>query len=162
MGNGIGCAPLFWLPVVKWFVYNSGSESDYTAITWYLRIHPLLLRAPHPRKTLSRSESPLPTQVKRYSPLPCTNRDYRGLFGSCSGDINEASLSIRDSAEDARELLDELGVEELDVFVGWSTGVQVGLELALQCVASSRVTDFFFFLTTILVLFFSVCPFLYS
>jgi pimeloyl-ACP methyl ester carboxylesterase len=54
--------------------------------------------------------------------------DYRGLFRS-TAPSSPARISIRDSAEDAKELLDHLGVEKADVYIGWSTGVQVISEL---------------------------------
>jgi hypothetical protein len=58
--------------------------------------------------------------------------DYRGLFKSVGGTekLGTASYSIRDSALDAVDLLDELGAESCYAYFGWSTGVQVGLELA--------------------------------
>jgi hypothetical protein len=55
--------------------------------------------------------------------------DYRGLFRSGTPK-NTAFLTMRDHASDCVELLDELGVEQVHTFIGWSTGVQVGLELA--------------------------------
>eukprot|EP00124_Ichthyophonus_hoferi_P000508 Ihof_evm6s19 gene=Ihof_evmTU6s19 len=55
--------------------------------------------------------------------------DYRGLHGSSSPE-RSGSLAMRDHCEDARELLDAMGVQCADVFMGWSTGVQIGLEFA--------------------------------
>jgi len=58
--------------------------------------------------------------------------DYRGLFTSSPGTENMLSpfFSVRDSAEDARELLDFMGVKTAHAYIGYSTGVQVGLEFA--------------------------------
>jgi pimeloyl-ACP methyl ester carboxylesterase len=57
--------------------------------------------------------------------------DYRGLFRSAQP-LNAARISIRDSAEDAHEILQQLGGKwkRFDCVFGWSTGVQVALELA--------------------------------
>jgi len=54
--------------------------------------------------------------------------DYRGLFDSAAPP-RQRMLAVPESAKDAAEILDSLGVGVVDVFVGWSTGVQVGLEL---------------------------------
>ena len=60
--------------------------------------------------------------------------DYRGLFKSTEGTENNkletAFFSVRDSAMDAAELLNHLKCEQCFAYFGWSTGVQVGLELA--------------------------------
>lgn len=58
--------------------------------------------------------------------------DYRGLFESAKGTEGMKSpfFSVRDSAEDAIEVLDHLGVKKPVHFIGYSTGVQVGLQLA--------------------------------
>jgi len=58
--------------------------------------------------------------------------DYRGLFSSAPGTDNLRSpqFSIRDSTDDAIEILDHLGEDSCFAFIGYSTGVQVGLELA--------------------------------
>ena len=54
--------------------------------------------------------------------------DYRGLFDSESPETIRR-LSVRDHAEDLKELLDAEGVTDADL-VGWSMGVQVCLEFA--------------------------------
>ena len=57
--------------------------------------------------------------------------DYRGLFnsrGGCEG-VEEAFFGIRDNAEDAKEIMEHLGWEKCEAYLGYSTGVQVGLEL---------------------------------
>lgn len=53
--------------------------------------------------------------------------DYRGLYGSAVPE-NPAALTISDHARDALALLKEEGAERAAV-VGWSMGVQVGLEI---------------------------------
>ncbi len=53
--------------------------------------------------------------------------DYRGLYGSILGQ-GPADLRVCTHAEDVRAVLSELGIERA-AFVGWSMGVQVGLEL---------------------------------
>src|SRR5688572_15241479 len=62
-----------------------------------------------------------------------TNRvvtwDYRGLYASRLG--QRASLEIPDHATDARAVLAALGTN-VDTYVGWSMGVQVGLEIYRQ------------------------------
>jgi len=52
--------------------------------------------------------------------------DYRGLFKS-GVPLRQRRLAVPEHAEDLRELLDTLGRAEADVFLGWSTGVQVGM-----------------------------------
>lgn len=52
--------------------------------------------------------------------------DYRGLYGSLLPP--EGDLSVRSHAEDLAALLDALAIRSCS-FVGWSMGVQVGLEL---------------------------------
>lgn len=57
--------------------------------------------------------------------------DYRGLF--LSGDLPEnrtAKFSMRDHAEDGLQLLSHIGCECCHAALGWSTGVQVLLEMA--------------------------------
>jgi len=57
--------------------------------------------------------------------------EYRGLFRS--GDLPEnrtAKFSVRDHAEDGLELLAHLNCERCFSAIGWSTGVQVVLEMA--------------------------------
>lgn len=56
--------------------------------------------------------------------------DYRGLFRS-SAPAREKDLSIPHHARDALSILDAEGVERA-TFVGWSMGVQVFLEAALE------------------------------
>ena len=56
--------------------------------------------------------------------------DYRGLFRSSTPRRNKA-LAVPHHAEDALAILDLLGVERA-TFVGWSMGVQVSLEAALE------------------------------
>lgn len=53
--------------------------------------------------------------------------DYRGLYGS-SKPADPNALAITDHARDALHLLKEEGVDRAAV-VGWSMGVQVGLEM---------------------------------
>lgn len=53
--------------------------------------------------------------------------DYRGLYGSCLPEDPEA-LRITDHARDALHLLREEGADRAAI-VGWSMGVQVGLEM---------------------------------
>lgn len=62
--------------------------------------------------------------------------DYRGLFQS-STPRRPRAMAIHETAKDAIRILDEIGVDVCDVFVGWSTGVQVGLEL--QCIHPERL-----------------------
>jgi pimeloyl-ACP methyl ester carboxylesterase len=57
--------------------------------------------------------------------------DYRGLFDSGRPVRGYRSLSVPDHARDGVALLDHLGIERAHV-LGWSMGVQVGLELALH------------------------------
>ena len=79
-----------------------------------------------------------PALVFRSSLLHATQRiqlvtwDYRGLFDSTKGteSLNTPYLSMRDNANDALVLMDKLGWISCDSFIGYSTGVQVGLELA--------------------------------
>lgn len=54
--------------------------------------------------------------------------DYRGLFGSAQP-LRHRQLAVPESARDAIEIMDELSIDSVDVFIGWSTGVQVGLEI---------------------------------
>mmetsp|Transcript_81421 Transcript_81421/g.264343 ORF Transcript_81421/g.264343 Transcript_81421/m.264343 type:complete len:426 (-) Transcript_81421:9-1286(-) len=56
--------------------------------------------------------------------------DYRGLFGS-SRPKSLRRLSVCEHAHDAAEVLHACGFDFADVVVGWSMGVQVGLEFAL-------------------------------
>lgn len=57
--------------------------------------------------------------------------DYRGLFHSGElPDKRTARFSMRDHAEDALELLGHLGGGSCHAALGWSTGVQVLLEMA--------------------------------
>ena len=53
--------------------------------------------------------------------------DYRGLYGSAAPE-DPSAFSVRDHAADALALLRHEGAERAAV-VGWSMGVQVGLEL---------------------------------
>jgi len=53
--------------------------------------------------------------------------DYRGLFQS-GAPTNDARLSIRDIASDINAVLDSVGKERVHTLIGWSMGVQVGLE----------------------------------
>lgn len=53
--------------------------------------------------------------------------DYRGLYDSGRPD-SLGKLTVRNHAEDALRLLEEEGVDRF-ALVGWSMGVQVGLEL---------------------------------
>jgi pimeloyl-ACP methyl ester carboxylesterase len=53
--------------------------------------------------------------------------DYRGLYGSAAP-VDPSALGVRDHAADALALLRHEGAERAAV-VGWSIGVQVGLEL---------------------------------
>jgi len=55
--------------------------------------------------------------------------DYRGLYASRLG--RSASLEIAAHAEDARAVIAALGAP-VDTYVGWSMGVQVGLEIYRQ------------------------------
>lgn len=57
--------------------------------------------------------------------------DYRGLFRS-TRPARMKDLSIRDHAADAFRLLDAEGIDRAAAIVGWSMGVQVGLEAALE------------------------------
>ncbi len=60
--------------------------------------------------------------------------DYRGLYGSrFSG---QRDISVAAHARDVLSILDELGIQQA-IFLGWSMGVQVGLEFAR--VAPSRL-----------------------
>lgn len=52
--------------------------------------------------------------------------DYRGLYGSLLPK-HSVDLSVRAHAMDLRLVLDKIGVKNA-VFIGWSMGVQVGLE----------------------------------
>lgn len=54
--------------------------------------------------------------------------DYRGLFASDSP-ASQRKLSVANHVEDALAILDAEGVERA-VFVGWSMGVQVSLDVA--------------------------------
>jgi len=54
--------------------------------------------------------------------------DYRGLFESCAPQRHRR-LAVPNHAEDAARILDAEGISSA-VFVGWSMGVQVSLELA--------------------------------
>lgn len=56
--------------------------------------------------------------------------DYRGLFDSGRPVRGYRSLGVNEHARDGIALLDALGIESTHV-LGWSMGVQVGLELAL-------------------------------
>ncbi len=56
--------------------------------------------------------------------------DYRGLFRS-SRPRRKKNLAVVDHAADAFRVLDAEGIERASL-VGWSMGVQVGLEAALQ------------------------------
>ena len=53
--------------------------------------------------------------------------DYRGLFQSAAPEV-EARLSIRDIAMDIGAVMRAMGREKIFALVGWSMGVQVGLE----------------------------------
>jgi len=53
--------------------------------------------------------------------------DYRGLYDS-GAPPDPISVSVRDHAADAKALLDHEGIDRAAV-LGWSMGVQVGLEL---------------------------------
>lgn len=53
--------------------------------------------------------------------------EYRGLYGSAKP-ADDSHLRVRDHARDALRVMDSLGVERF-VLVGWSMGVQVGLEI---------------------------------
>lgn len=55
--------------------------------------------------------------------------DYRGLFES-SVPAQSCQYSVRDHADDCLEIIDMLKPESV-VMIGWSTGVQVGLQVAL-------------------------------
>ena len=57
--------------------------------------------------------------------------DYRGLFGSESPAETERRLSVRDSAEDAIEVLSCCGYDSCDVMIGHSMGTIVALESVL-------------------------------
>lgn len=56
--------------------------------------------------------------------------DYRGLYGSADPATEIVDFSVRRNALDALELLDHLAVPRAS-FLGWSMGVQIGLEAAL-------------------------------
>jgi len=56
--------------------------------------------------------------------------DYRGLFGSGRPQSNRR-LSVSEHAHDAAEVLKACGYSSVDILIGWSMGVQVGLEFAL-------------------------------
>ncbi|GMH54716.1 hypothetical protein TL16_g01730 [Triparma laevis f. inornata] len=77
---------------------------------------------------------PIMTSINESSFNSCTlvTWDYRGLFNSKENceNITDPFFSIRDSALDAKELMDHLGWEKCHSYFGYSTGVQVGLELA--------------------------------
>jgi len=58
---------------------------------------------------------------------------YRGMFGADSKE--DMSMSVADAAEDVKELLEEFRAKRgedtiIDVFLGWSAGVQVVLQFA--------------------------------
>ncbi|HSC87561.1 MAG TPA: alpha/beta hydrolase [Polyangiaceae bacterium] len=55
--------------------------------------------------------------------------DYRGLYGSSNLGPAPRPLSVEAHVEDAIAVLDRAGVERV-IFVGWSMGAQIGLELA--------------------------------
>mmetsp|Transcript_5317 Transcript_5317/g.10842 ORF Transcript_5317/g.10842 Transcript_5317/m.10842 type:complete len:464 (-) Transcript_5317:195-1586(-) len=56
--------------------------------------------------------------------------DYRGLFGS-EMPTSMRRLAVSEHAHDAAEVLRACGQAHADVVLGWSMGVQVGLEFAL-------------------------------
>lgn len=66
------------------------------------------------------------TVVKHFAPQGWTvvTWDYRGLFES-DAPKQQRRLAVPEHAEDVREMLDAIGGSTIDVFVGWSTGVQV-------------------------------------
>ena len=74
-GNGLGCSPLFALPILKAIKRSQGGEKlgEAQLVTW----------------------------------------DYRGLFDSTKGteDLATPYLSIRDNANDALAVMDEIGWE---------------------------------------------------
>mmetsp|Transcript_118739 Transcript_118739/g.369944 ORF Transcript_118739/g.369944 Transcript_118739/m.369944 type:complete len:460 (+) Transcript_118739:108-1487(+) len=56
--------------------------------------------------------------------------DYRGLFGS-ERPTSIRRLAVSEHAHDAADVLEACGRTRADVLIGWSMGVQVGLEVAL-------------------------------
>ncbi len=68
------------------------------------------------------------THIRRLAPFHrVISWDYRGLYGSTLGHSG-VDLSVQAHAKDIAAVLNALGVERA-AFVGWSMGVQVGLEL---------------------------------
>lgn len=65
--------------------------------------------------------------------------DYRGTYGSTLGP--GAAVDVEAHAADLASVLDQAGVEQV-AFVGWSMGVQVGLELWQR--APERIDSFVF------------------
>ena len=63
--------------------------------------------------------------------------DYRGLYRS-SPPNDRVALRVEDHARDGLAVLDELGIDEVELW-GWSMGVQVGLEL--YSLAPERLTS---------------------
>ena len=55
--------------------------------------------------------------------------DYRGLFQSSSPEL-PARLSLRDHTDDVKLIMDHLQTD-VDLLIGWSTGVQIGLQVTL-------------------------------
>jgi pimeloyl-ACP methyl ester carboxylesterase len=55
--------------------------------------------------------------------------DFRGLFRSSTPEL-AGRFAVRDQAEDLHEIMLALGIDKAEVMVGWSTGVQIGLEFA--------------------------------
>jgi len=56
--------------------------------------------------------------------------DYRGLFGS-ERPKSVRRLAVSEHAHDAAEVLAACGYDRVDIVIGWSMGVQVGLEFVL-------------------------------
>jgi len=63
--------------------------------------------------------------------------DYRGLYGSLLPRGPRSDLGVSAHAEDVLAVLDRAGVEHV-TFVGWSMGVQIGLEVVRR--AKDRVS----------------------
>jgi len=68
----------------------------------------------------------------------CVCWDFRGLFRSTSP-TSHGRFAVRDSAEDLLAVMDALKIDKAHVMIGWSTGVQIGLEFA--CMYPERVEN---------------------
>lgn len=71
-----------------------------------------------------------------YNKFTVVSWDFRGLFQS-GYPTHAAAMSVRDHAEDVMELCNALERTHIHTIVGWSTGVQIALELS--CMYPERV-----------------------